>query len=234
MTSQNPGDTNSISTVHHEKLFAPLNASPPHTCKIQIAAWPHLGHTISGHTLFALSLRMEQLLVLCERDMQARLASEMLSDDSPDGSSSPKRKRGYSSEYRAGAKRKSTFRSSPSPSQLLSSAGALVRLFALRESESFGQKLPEPPLKRARMPQTKVLHMTLEAPEKDPQEGDLPKTPKLHSCSFCSKSFKQRSNLVAHERIHTGEKPYVCEICDRGFAQLSNKKRHLRVHRNRA
>merc|ERR1711871_1032063 len=126
---------------------------------------------------------------------------------------SPKRKRGYFSS-RAGAKRKSTFRSSPSSSQLQSSAGALVRLFGLQDAESMDQKLPEPALKRARVTQPTVSDGTPAPLLKDLREGG---SPKVHSCSFCRKGFKQRSNLVAHERIHTGEKPYVCEICNRGF-----------------
>ncbi|KFP94674.1 Zinc finger protein 568, partial [Haliaeetus albicilla] len=31
-----------------------------------------------------------------------------------------------------------------------------------------------------------------------------------YACSYCSKSFADKSTLTQHERTHTGEKPYHC------------------------
>ena len=35
---------------------------------------------------------------------------------------------------------------------------------------------------------------------------------KQHVCVTCEKGFKSKSNLIVHERIHSGEKPYGCYL----------------------
>ena len=47
-----------------------------------------------------------------------------------------------------------------------------------------------------------------------------------YKCSFCHKTFRQKSHLIEHERIHTGERPFKCHLCFKGFATHS----HLKVH----
>ena len=36
-------------------------------------------------------------------------------------------------------------------------------------------------------------------------------------CSFCEKKLKSKNSLEAHERDHTGERPFTCDICGKGF-----------------
>ncbi|KAK2919584.1 hypothetical protein Q8A73_003955 [Channa argus] len=53
---------------------------------------------------------------------------------------------------------------------------------------------------------------------------------KSYVCRACGKAFSGLSNLEAHERVHTGEKPFRCDICGKHFSEAGNLKKHQRVH----
>ena len=54
---------------------------------------------------------------------------------------------------------------------------------------------------------------------------------KQYICSFtgCDKGFFVPRELVYHERIHTGEKPYDCKVCLRTFRKSSQLIRHKKL-----
>jgi hypothetical protein len=50
-------------------------------------------------------------------------------------------------------------------------------------------------------------------------------------CGQCGRRFRGRTELEAHERTHTGEKPLQCSTCGKSFAHCSNLRAHERTHR---
>ncbi|KAG8524035.1 LOW QUALITY PROTEIN: Zinc finger protein 169 [Galemys pyrenaicus] len=51
-----------------------------------------------------------------------------------------------------------------------------------------------------------------------------------HVCPGCDRGFCQSSDLIKHQRTHTGEKPYICKECRQGFGRKSSLSIHQRKH----
>lgn len=68
----------------------------------------------------------------------------------------------------------------------------------------------------------------------DEIEKDLsdPSRPFVCIHKGCGKAFAQKSKLITHERIHTGEKPFVCnhEGCGKAFSYKNSLVTHKRIH----
>ena len=63
-----------------------------------------------------------------------------------------------------------------------------------------------------------------------PQNTEKQHTETQYNCKFCDKDFKRKGHLDIHERIHSGERPFLCHQCGKGFRSRDGLKSHIVVH----
>eukprot|EP00794_Sanderia_malayensis_P020470 gene20470-22486_t len=60
---------------------------------------------------------------------------------------------------------------------------------------------------------------------------DIYKRKRQWPCQKCTKCFTCPSDLKAHDRVHSGNRPFTCKQCGKSFTQTGNLKKHERyVH----
>lgn len=51
-----------------------------------------------------------------------------------------------------------------------------------------------------------------------------------YKCQGCPKSFKFKSLLMRHCRIHSDKCPFTCNVCGKGFKRKYSRKMHMSLH----
>nr|XP_047911822.1 zinc finger protein 135-like [Anser cygnoides] len=71
---------------------------------------------------------------------------------------------------------------------------------------------------------------TLEDPRKTDVLKNVCAEGRTCESANCRKTFHWRNNLIQHQHLHTGERPYKCPECENSFNDSSNLMSHQRIH----
>ncbi|XP_073493547.1 uncharacterized protein [Phyllobates terribilis] len=52
----------------------------------------------------------------------------------------------------------------------------------------------------------------------------------FYTCSECGKKYKQKSNLIKHQKLHTDVSCYICLKCDKCFTHRCLLRKHEKIH----